>query len=301
MNIPCLAYPIVRSKIQNLFSAVSYLKRVNEGKRKEKWNTDVTSVVQKLDSGFDIRSSSMETVKEMETLYGVKVTMEENEFYADNCLLVGEDGEQLEKCKRLRWCANVDSKWRKSMVKRKQRMEKQDTFRELTRRRTEKDEGFVTVTNNSDVVLDDPTLECEVNIVPDEEYLPCSSRSSSRAAKVDLEEASFPQIPVRSGYRAIDINIMETLVVMQSSFKVEERKCTQLLAFIANKIFGQHRSVEADEATDGDDQQDDPQGEDIEEPLEKKRKKVGNLDFVLPSRKAIHKWVQQFSRCNSNY
>ena len=63
MNIPCLAYPTVRSKIQNLFSAVSYLKRVNEGKRKEKWNTDVTSVVQKLDSGFDIRSSSMETVK----------------------------------------------------------------------------------------------------------------------------------------------------------------------------------------------------------------------------------------------
>ena len=188
----------------------------------------------------------------------------------------------------MRWCANVDSKWWKSMVKRKQRMEKQDNFRELTRRRMEKDESFV-------------TLECEVNIVPDEEYLPCSSRSSPRAAKVDLEEASFPQIPVRSGYRAININIMETLVVMQSSFKVEERKCTQLLAFIANKIFGQVWSVEADEATDGDDQQDDPQGEDIEEPLEKKMKKVGNLDFVLPSRKAIHKWVQQFSRCNSNY
>ena len=32
MNIPCLAYPTVRSKIQNLFSTVSYLKRVNEGK-----------------------------------------------------------------------------------------------------------------------------------------------------------------------------------------------------------------------------------------------------------------------------
>ena len=53
-------------------------------------------------------------------------------------------------------------------------MEKQDTFRELTRRRMEKDEGFVTVTDNSDVVDDNPTLECEVNIVPDEEYLPCS-------------------------------------------------------------------------------------------------------------------------------
>ena len=124
MNIPCFAYPTVRSKIQNLFSTVSYLKRVNEGKRKEKWNTDVTSVVQKLDNGFDIRSISVETVKEIETLYGVKVTKEEEEFYADNCLLVGEDGEQLEMCKRLRWCANVDSKWWKSMLKRKQRIEK---------------------------------------------------------------------------------------------------------------------------------------------------------------------------------
>ena len=138
-------------------------------------------------------------------------------------------------------------------------------------------------------------MGCEVNIVPDEKYLPCSSRSSSRAAKVDLEEASFPQIPVRSGYRTIDVNIMEALVVMQSSFKVEERKCTQLLAFIANKILGQDWSVEADEDTDGDNQQDDPQVEDIEEPLEKKRKKMGNLEFVLPSRKVIHKWVQQFS------
>ena len=161
-------------------------------------------------------------------------------------------------------------------------MEKQDNFRELTRRRMEKDESVL-------------TLECEENIVLDEEYLPCSSRSSSRAAKVDFEETSFPQIPVQSGYRAIDVNIMEILVVMQSSSKVEERKCTQLLAFIANKIFGQDWSVEADEATDGDDQQDDPQGEDIEEPLEKKRKKVGNLEFVVPSRKAIRRWVQQFS------
>ena len=48
----------------------------------------------------------------------------------------------------------------------------------------------------------------------------------------------FPQIPVRSGYRTIDVNIKETLVVMESAFKVEERKCTQLLAFIARKIFG---------------------------------------------------------------
>ena len=54
MNIPCLAYPTVRSKIQNLFSTASYLKRVNEGKRKEKRNTDVTSVVQKLDNGDSI-------------------------------------------------------------------------------------------------------------------------------------------------------------------------------------------------------------------------------------------------------
>ena len=38
----------------------------------------------------------METVKEMETLYEVKVTKEEEEFYANNCLLVGADGEQGE-------------------------------------------------------------------------------------------------------------------------------------------------------------------------------------------------------------
>ena len=47
------------------------------------------------------------------------------------------------------------------MVKRKQRMEKQDNFRELTRRRMENDEGFVTVTDNCNVV-DDNRLPWDV-------------------------------------------------------------------------------------------------------------------------------------------
>ena len=89
---------------------------------------------------------------------------------------------------------------------------------------------------------------------------------------------------------------METLIVMESAFKVEERKCTQLLAFIANKIFGQNWSVDTKE-------DEDDQGEALYEddkskpagPSEKKRKKISNLDFVLPSRNAIHKWVQQLS------
>ena len=110
----------------------------------------------------------------------------------------------------------------------------------------------------------------------------CTTRSSLKfhansKQKIDDDDQvnMFPQIPVRTGYRTIDVNIMETLGVMESTFKVHRRKKMYATTGIYCK-------------QDNDNSK--PAG-----PSEKKRKKINNLDFVLPSRKAIHKWVQQFS------
>ena len=47
--------------------------------------------------------------------------------------------------------------------------------------------------------------------------------------------------------RTISVDIMETLVVMESVYKVEERKCIQFHTCIVNRIFGQKWSVDRGE------------------------------------------------------
>ena len=86
-------------------------------KRKEKWNNDARELERKSFNGFDIRSHFDDTKREMEALYGVKITEDEEKFYTDNCSLVDEHDNPLEKCARLRWCGKVDSKSWKRMLK----------------------------------------------------------------------------------------------------------------------------------------------------------------------------------------
>ena len=140
MNVPCLSYSTVRSKIKSICSSVIYLKNVKPEKRKEKWKNDVRELERKLFNGFDIRSHSDDTKRKMEALYGVKITEDEEKFYTDNCSLVDEHDNPLEKCARLRWCGKVDSKWWKRMLKRKEKMEKDANFQALLKDRMEKDQ-----------------------------------------------------------------------------------------------------------------------------------------------------------------
>ena len=88
MNIPCLSYPTVRPKIQDVVLKVEYLRNVQETKRKEKWFSDVNSLFSTLKNGFDIRCHTDEAIQEMKTLYDVEVSEAEEDFYRDNCLLV---------------------------------------------------------------------------------------------------------------------------------------------------------------------------------------------------------------------
>ena len=81
---------------------------------------------------------------------------------------------------------------------------------------------------------------------------------------------------------------MECLVVMESKYKVEARKCPQLLAYIANTVFGQEWECEKEENTDINDEQ-------PITPAKKSRIEKRPLNFTLPSRKSIAKMVKSFS------
>lgn len=81
---------------------------------------------------------------------------------------------------------------------------------------------------------------------------------------------------------------MECLVVMESKFKVEARKCPQLLAYIANTVFGQEWECEKEENAD-------THNEQPVTPAKKSRIEKRPLNFTLPSRKSIAKMVKSFS------
>ena len=96
MNIPCLSYPTVRTKIHDVVLKVEFLRNVQETRRKEKWYSDVNSLSSTWKNGFDIRCHTDEAIQEMKTLYDVEVSKDEEDFYCDNCLLVDKDGNKLE-------------------------------------------------------------------------------------------------------------------------------------------------------------------------------------------------------------
>jgi len=242
----------------------------------------------------------------MKTLYGVEVSEDEEVFYGDNCMLVDHEGNKLEQCKRLRWSGEVDSNWWKKMLKRKEKLEKDVQFRQLRQVPLEREktaglsvsseaiDELVSESDKSQEVSDDDFLPSRSNMSKTENNISTRSDVSSEKKmdekvdeRSDRDGVILPQIPVRTGYRTIKLDVMETLVVMESVYKVEQRKCTELLAFIANKIFGQKWSAGTKEEEDEEVDQVENDECESEEPQKKKRRKVGNLEYVLPSRPAI--------------
>ena len=92
----------------------------------------------------------------------------------------------------------------------------------------------------------------------------------------------FLQIPVRTGYRTISTNIMETLVVMESDSKIERRKCAKIFQFIGNTLFGRKWSLSTDNDKEEEHEVGEISSEEVVgvEPLRKKRKKIGDLRFL---------------------
>ena len=103
------------------------------------------------------------------------------------------------------------------------------------------------------------------------------STRSGKEGDSSQENHSFPQKPVRNSLKDIDSDIVETMVTMESTFNVKQRKVAPLLASIMNKLAGQSWELPIEDA----DNVEKEVGDDISK---RKRKDVRDLTFVLPSR-----------------
>ena len=111
----------------------------------------------------------------------------------------------------------------------------------------------------------------------------------SKKDESDKEQNLFPLLKVRYGYKDIDPDVMECIVIMESVSKVDAGQRPSLLAYIANKLFGQKWIVEEDKSVD------DHMKIEEEAPVVKKRKNIGCLEYSLPSRTSVGKMIEDFS------
>ena len=130
-----------------------------------------------------------------------------------------------------------------------------------------------------------------------------SSSSTTRSSLLNpsLPEQStplkFPEIPVRSGYRSLNMNIAEVMVNMECRFKIEQRQVAPCLAYIMNTLAGQKWEFEKEEVVETE-----PVEENKEATCSKrKRAELGDLTFLLPSRKSLHHRLEDASLMSFKY
>ena len=133
-----------------------------------------------------------------------------------------------------------------------------------------------------------------------------STRSSSNNNNQDEDSGfnpgGFPYIPVRTGYRTLDMNIVEVMVNMECVYKLDQRQVAPCLAYIMNTLAGQRWELEREERnaeSEGDTENIDDTEENNN--VKRKRSKLKDLTFVLPSRKSLHQRLEDASLMSFKY
>ena len=98
-----------------------------------------------------------------------------------------------------------------------------------------------------------------------------------------------------TGFKNINTDIMECLVVMECIYNVNARKSPTLLSYIATTLFEQQWVLEKVEESSVTDIETDNDSEELPPEMNTRWKEIGHLDFVLPTKKLIKKWLLNFS------
>ena len=280
MNVSPITVKHVKKKLKSFVESFETHRKTS--KNRKSFLKIHEKCILELKNGFDIRATTKEVIDSVTRLYDVKETESEENLYRDNCVPDPLTGV----CSRKRWCGEVDSGWWAKAKKRRKRVEYEEELRNKRNAKEEKEERE-TKEILSEEKLENEEIPQSSNDTNDENFEPMEFQSKTMKHKESITaKEEFPKIHVRKGYKTINKDILEALVVIESVFKVEARKAPHLLAYVGRKIFNQDWTVASDECVESSDKT--PDGK-------KKRRKPGFLDDVLPSRPAIAHAVDDFS------
>ena len=195
-------------------------------------------------------------------------------------------------CPRRRWNGEPDKEW---LRKSKKKSERDEYERNLKEKRENKEEEIRIEEQERLEEEARESKESEERTQDDEKDE--SFYGKSKTPYESLPESTyFPKIPARSGYRSINKDIMETLIVMESVYKVPARKSLHLLAYIGKKLFNQDWFVPEGEREEDIRLEGKKRRGENEQPKKKKHKpSPDDLINALPSRQSVAAGVKDFA------
>ena len=305
-NLPPYYESWIKKMLDKQIKRIDKLRWTHKNKRGPSWVKEMTQLITDLDNGFDLRSDNQTTLDLLTVELGIEVGEDEELLYQDNCV-PGDDG----KCDRKRCVAGDDKVWLRETIQEEKKLERRDDLFKKRKLKIANDKAALEKLKTSKtVIVPDTELDpAEVEVEKDSEIFKAPQRvekskvvqnlsgpSSVTTRSVPPSQNKTSDLkPVRTSYKNVDNDIIEVMVNMESQFGVEQRQVAPLLAYIMNKLAGQNweTPTEESESEECDENQNDPKLG--------KRKKMKDLTFVLPSRKSVHRKLEDAAMMNFKY
>ena len=289
----------IRVDFEKLMALVRY-KRTSH-KKDDKWTEKAKNFNDAMCAhAYDIRTKNIDFQRSLEAETGVKMTDEDEIFYLDNCY-----GNYVAICTPTvpkAWTRKKKGKETRNLSAERNRM-KIDELRDAESLSYEPDvEDTIDHDQDDQDVHDEPFKPTKV--IP---TTPTSSRptrsnpvtpsSASHDDKAELKY--FPDVKIRTGRRTLNEDLVRCIVQCVSEFKVSHADISGITVRSANMIFGQNWQISSNENVDEDDeanQSDDDSGDEntatSSTTLIRKRKSVGDLTYIFPSKLCISRYLQ---------
>ena len=307
-NLPPYYESWINKLLEKEIKRIDKLRWTHPSKRKATWNKEMSKLTTDLDNGFDLRSNNQATLDLLTLELGIEVGTDEEHLYQDNCV-PAENG----KCSRKVFIAGDDKVWLKETLDEEKKLERRDDLFKKRQERIAKQKAALALEKSKkkntdleslDLGADEDTFEkendTEFRVHPREELskvvqnLSGNPSVSTRATDSSKSTRSALK-PVRTSYKGVDNDIVEVMVNMESQYGVEQRQVAPLLAYVMNKLAGQIWEPPTE----------DSEAQELEEkettPKLRKRKNMRDLTFVLPSRKFIHRKLEDAAMMNFKY
>ena len=289
----------IRDDCETLMVLVRYERTSH--KKDDKWAEKAKNLNDAMCAhGYDIRTKNIDFQRSLEAETGMKMTDEDENFYLDNCY-----GDYVAICTPTvpkAWTRKKKRKETRNLSAERKKM-KIDELRDAENLSYEPDvEDTIAHDQDDHHVHDEPFIPTKV--IP---TTPTNSRQTrsnpvtpSSASHDDKAELKyFPDVEIRTGRRTLNEALVRCIVQCVSELKVSLADISGIIVRSADMIFDQNWQILSDENVDKDDeanQSDDDSGDENiatgSTTLTRKRKSVGDLTYIFPSKRCISMYVQ---------
>jgi len=291
MNVYPLHESSVTRKLREMYEHFKVLHKQNESIKFNKtdgWLKKVREFNESMTiKAYDIRTKDAEYQARLEEQYQVKMTANDDLFYADNC-----HGTFKFTC-----CSTVSGSWLKQKNRREKRQrsleKKKENAQKLGKETSKRRLSF----SDEDSSCDSSTSEAafgEIHPAPTDLANRPQTRqqAAEQSSEDDQPHQKLPEVKIRTGRKQIRESVIRTTVQCLANYKVSVNDLIGIVVSVANGIFDQnwHLTSEADQ---GDEES---VLEESEETLTAKRRRVNtDLDNVFPSRRTLMPYMEDAS------